>query len=353
MRVLHLPINIASQISVTIKALRSLGVEARGLVTEGTLSQSQEGLEYLPYSHPDQPLVTRARKRAQAADVMIRRILWADVVHWHYGFTSGLQSAILQFTRILGKPQFVEFWGSDIRIPDIEAADNPHYASVMAGHEYRQAESLDNSLRRQRIFHRAHARVLFSIGMREHLAHGLLPVRIHVPQRIDISAYRVCFPDPAMREPLIAHAPTAPILKGTAAIQEAIDRINRETSVRYDLIHGVPRPLALERMAACDIFVDQLRLGHHGLAALEAMALGKPVIAYIKPSMRRQYPPDLPIVMADPTNIASVLADLVRDGRRRRELGEAGRRYVERHHDASVLARRLCECYALARAKRC
>jgi len=45
MRVLHLPTNIASQISVTVRALRDVGVEARGILWRNAPITDAVGIE--------------------------------------------------------------------------------------------------------------------------------------------------------------------------------------------------------------------------------------------------------------------------------------------------------------------
>ena len=85
-------------------------------------------------------------------------------------------------------------------------------------------------------------------------------------------------------------------------------------------------------------------MGTHGLATLEAMALAKPVICYIKPSMVGQYPPESPIVNANPDTLRPP-GDAVQDGELRRRVGLAGRAYVERYHDARTLAAELEHIY--------
>jgi glycosyltransferase involved in cell wall biosynthesis len=346
MRVLHLPSNIASQIGITVRALRRCGVDARGLVIDATKVQDSSGLIILPMPPPGMPRWNRMMIMAANALVMIRHIFWADVLHWHYGSSSLAQRILLLIAKWLGRRQFVEFWGSDVRIPEIEASNNPHYAAVLGRHEYRKIENRRNSYACQRNYHRVQARVLQSVGMDEHLHPLLLKNRHRLIQRVETATYQASYPDPSEPTPIIAHAPTAPVIKGTDALVAAVTKLQSHVPLRFDLIHGVPRQEALARVARCDIFVDQLRIGHHGLAALEAMALGKPVVAFIKPAMLRQYPVDLPIVVANPDTIDKVLEELLRDGARRRRLGEAGRAYVLRHHDADVLALRLKSLYA-------
>jgi glycosyltransferase involved in cell wall biosynthesis len=75
------------------------------------------------------------------------------------------------------------------------------------------------------------------------------------------------------------------------------------------------------------------------------MALGKPVICYMKPFALENHPDDLPIVNANMDNLEAVLADLLRDGEKRYALGRAGRSYIEKYHDASKIAEKLVEIY--------
>ena len=81
------------------------------------------------------------------------------------------------------------------------------------------------------------------------------------------------------------------------------------------------------------------------LAAVEAMALGKPVVGYIMPTLRKELPSDLPIVDATRENLSEVLAPLVAHGHRRARLGRLGRAFVQRHHNAVTIAGELVEHY--------
>jgi glycosyltransferase involved in cell wall biosynthesis len=96
--------------------------------------------------------------------------------------------------------------------------------------------------------------------------------------------------------------------------------------------------------------VDQLLAGWYGGLAVELMALGKPVISYIRqndltfiPDQMRQA---LPIINATPQTIYAVLKEwlTVRRGELPR-YGEISRAYVERWHDPRRIAQRLKEEY--------
>jgi glycosyltransferase involved in cell wall biosynthesis len=95
----------------------------------------------------------------------------------------------------------------------------------------------------------------------------------------------------------------------------------------------------------CDVMLDQFVLGSYGVAALEAMALGKPVVCYIKPSLIERLPSDFPIVNANQDNLVRVLGGLLEDGHQRHQIGKLSRIYVEKHHDAHKIARNLVKIY--------
>ena len=110
-------------------------MDARGLVSlrPGDIVQSHDDIEILP-PHPSLPRsLTWAVKHARRYAKVMSAIAWADVIHWHYGDLILHDGFDLDWTRFLRKPGFAEFWGSDIRIAEIEAADNPYFARYASG----------------------------------------------------------------------------------------------------------------------------------------------------------------------------------------------------------------------------
>jgi len=89
-------------------------------------------------------------------------------------------------------------------------------------------------------------------------------------------------------------------------------------------------------MSACDIvIVPSLREGF-GLVAVEAMALGRPVVASATgglPEVVVQSETGILVAPNDPNAIAQALVDLMQDSALRTHLGAAGRRRVEEHFD--------------------
>jgi hypothetical protein len=95
-----------------------------------------------------------------------------------------------------------------------------------------------------------------------------------------------------------------------------------------------------------DLVIDQLLAGWYGGLAVEVMALGKPVISYLRRSDLVFIPPkmrdELPIIEADPDSIYSVLREwlTIKVGDLM-ERGVKSRDYVENWHDPVKIARRM------------
>ena len=75
------------------------------------------------------------------------------------------------------------------------------------------------------------------------------------------------------------------------------------------------------------------------------MALGKPVICFVRKECYLLSPDECPIVRADPNMLADAIKDFVKDPEKRKRLGEMGRKYVEKHYPLEAFAHRLKEAY--------
>ena len=109
---------------------------------------------------------------------------------------------------------------------------------------------------------------------------------------------------------------------------------------------AVPNDRALELYRTADLVFDQCLIGFHGYFALEAMAMGKPVVCFIRKP--REYLLDgeeCPIVNAAADRLEATLRDLLGDRRRLHQLGRQGRRYVEKHFSLGAFAGRLQRAY--------
>jgi glycosyltransferase involved in cell wall biosynthesis len=96
---------------------------------------------------------------------------------------------------------------------------------------------------------------------------------------------------------------------------------------------------------AHDIIIGQFGLGCLGMAELESMACGKPVITYFSyPEWYESPPPILNSQNAD--QAYSALSSLLENPGLRRHLAGQSRAWVERHHNYITIARQLANYYA-------
>jgi glycosyltransferase involved in cell wall biosynthesis len=306
LRVTHCPVNVAGIPWENVQALRRKGVDARLVVfNHGRLHPeadwSLERRGALPHR-----LVTQF-------GALARLLPRTDVFHFYFGLTLVPKSIQFPILRAAGKKSVFHYLGSDIR------GKTP--AELAYGK-------------------RAGAQIVGSFD-----ALRWVPEAHVVPPGLDLRPFTPRPPSDNPR-PLVVHAPSNREKKGTRYVIEACEQLGLE----LDIVEGVPHEAARERYARADIVVDQLNAGWHGVFALESMALGKPVVAHLKPDVVEQsaagFGVRVPIVPATKETLAEALRPLVASPAVRREIGAASRTYVEGVHDIDRVSDRLLDIYA-------
>ena len=144
----------------------------------------------------------------------------------------------------------------------------------------------------------------------------------------------------------IVHAPTNREAKGSAFLFSALDRLRHTHGDCFELllVEGVPHAKALEMYQAADVVVDQLLIGWYGGIAVEAMLLGKPVIARIESEDLKFIPQEMAhdltdaLLQSDPEHIYNTLAWCVENRSELHRVAEAGFEYARRWHDPGYVA---------------
>jgi hypothetical protein len=339
MRVLHLPSNIASQLSITVKALRECDIAADGLVIGRSIYQDPTNITQLSATVKKDVIIS--------IFLILYKIFRADIIHWHFARPALPYALDLKWAKLLRKPGVVEFYGSDIRIPEEEEKDNPYYARLNEDYEYNSFESRELSYFRQEKFASNNIRNCFSPApFDRYLKPNLFSSVYRNRGRLNLREFQPSYPDRNNSEPLLIHSPTAKVGKGTSAVLSAIDQLKKKYNFTFNLVHGLERSDALKIMMRCDLFLDQFVDGSgYGISAIEAMAFGKPVICYIKPSAETTLPKELPVINANQDNLAQKIEPLLEHPIRRYEIGRNSRLYVERYHDSIVYAREIVKIY--------
>lgn len=377
MKVLHAPSSTGGNPQALSRALRRLGVESRSLVvSQNYLAYKSDIVLYLP----GRSIVLRELRRVWAIATELPR---CDVIHYNSGtsiasayavefrpgdgvrgilrqayaiYLRALQGIEFAYVRWLGKAVFVTYQGDDARQGDYCRSHYPiTFANrVEPGYYCRSSDA----------FKRA------SIARFSGLAQAIYSVNPDLlnllPARSRFMPYGHVFLEewlPAYSQdhsgPLrILHAPSHRLVKGTDLIVAALEELKAEGhAFELLLVEGMSNAQARQVYAKADVLVDQLFAGWYGGLAVELMALGKPVVAYIRvedlgfidPEMREE----LPIVQATPYSVKDVLRGVLEMPRKDLvALGRQSRAFVERWHDPMRIAALIKRDYEMALASR-
>jgi len=324
LRVLHAPINIANQMTTLTRGLRAGGVAATACEFRST---------WLKYPVDMSLHLDDAPTRVHRALRQLRFLLWAlprfDVFHFHYGRSLLPRNRDLRWLA-RRRRVVMHYWGTDVR---------PSSHDPQGRAERRRARHVRRVARHV-------STALVADAELDGWVRPFFTETIQVRQALSLEDYSPAPPRTDVSKPVVVHAPSRAIQKGTAAVLSAVAQLQTRCDFEFRLVENTPHHQALEIYRDADIIIDQLIGGTHGLFAVEAMALAKPVVCFINPAWRAGYPADLPLVSATSETLADELAALINNGSRRRQLGEAGRAYVERYHDARVVAGELSQLYA-------
>jgi hypothetical protein len=231
LKVLHFPANIASQISVTVQALRGLGVDARGLVLGNHAIQDPTGIELLPTPQLRRRQWLRKRvQRWMTRRAICSAIRWADVVHWYYSWA--LPNAYdVKYAAKLGKAGLVEFWGSDIRIPRIASIGNPYMANMYRDHPDIEKDNDRMSYMRQRIFaQQGMACLIPGPDIWSCVDASSFPDPYSTFARIKMNEFSASYPEANKRRPCVVHMPSDRTQKTRSSLCEQMSNRGLETS---------------------------------------------------------------------------------------------------------------------------
>ncbi|MCL2881776.1 MAG: glycosyltransferase [Coriobacteriia bacterium] len=272
----------------------------------------------------------------------LRFIDGADIIHCYSGDLAG--SAPERLVRERQIPGLAAWQGSEIRMPSIESQTNPYYHLILDEDGISPFGDDGLSRIRQQKMYELGFEPLVTAGMRQYILPEYTgPIhQIFHPVSLDSEP---AYPELNNLRPLIVHIPSKERVKGSLYVRRAIERIRPLADFEYIEATGIPRTEVLDLMRRCDIYIDQMILGDHGMASLEAMSYGKPVVCYLKPSVLELLPADIPIVNATIDDLSEKLLELIKDPQMRCDLGQASRAYVKKYHDPYKLAVRLDGIY--------
>lgn len=129
--------------------------------------------------------------------------------------------------------------------------------------------------------------------------------------------------------------------------QSVLNELHRVKKCEIVPIINVPYDQALQKLASCDIFVGRIlpSVGWIGKMDLEAMALGKAVIAYVSDELYDKFKP--PVYRTTEKTLKADLESLIEDTNGRIESIDRGLDYVRQNHSVQNVNNMLYKYYEL------
>jgi len=147
--------------------------------------------------------------------------------------------------------------------------------------------------------------------------------------------------------PILVHAPSEQIIKGTKYVRRAINVLKKRGLVfEYKELIGMPNVETQEVYKNSDVIIDQFLLGDIGTLAFEGMGYGKPVVSYVFQSVIDEHMPDCPVWNSNIDDLADRLEEIVLNPELRVSLGAEGVRFVKRHVDYESINRAIIDLYS-------
>ncbi|WP_169713511.1 glycosyltransferase family 4 protein [Paludifilum halophilum] len=325
MRILIAPVDMAGQAGLLAKNLNGIDYQ----VTLCTYNRN-------PFGHYRQLQLSRPEMKKWFSEH------WNefDVFHYYWGLTiyndgSDLDQLIHQHKKVL-----MRHCGNDVRIRSAARKNNP-YIRIL----YRNGQTEEQVVNHLKILsRRIRDAVVPDYELYEHAK--LFYEKVHVvPRMIQTQSFRPRFPDEKNDRPLVVHAPSLPFFKGSGDVIDTVKELQRRYDFDFQLVKNLPQRKALKIYSRADIIIDQLLIGTYGVLAVEAMALGKPVISYLREDLKSTFLTDPPIVSANPATLYEQLEWLITHPAERRRLGISGRKYVEDMHDVRKVVPQMIRVY--------
>jgi len=137
----------------------------------------------------------------------------------------------------------------------------------------------------------------------------------------------------------VMHTPNHRGTKGTEFLLHAVEALTSEgLQIELVLLEKMSNDEVRSLMQEVDILAEQFILTGYGLSGVEGMASGLPVMSNLENEThtrifrRYSFLNECPILSTTPENIKKHLSLLITNPDLRKQLGRAGRKYVEKYH---------------------
>ncbi|MBS4039938.1 MAG: hypothetical protein KGZ81_05000 [Flavobacteriales bacterium] len=324
MQIVHAPTEIAGQMGILCEGLREKGYNVSGFNWFNS---------YLQYK--GRIINTDAYELYKLINVLDK---FSDIIHFYNGNTFFPGNIDLPHFRQSGKKLVMHHWGNDVRSMNKVNQLNPYILPK----NYMTDDQIHKSL--AYISKYIQTSIVQDYEVFPYVKDYYQNVHV-LPLACKVKAMPVAYPDINKKVLKVIHAPTNRSFKGSAFVEAAINKLQQNSNFIYQAIEKMSHNEAIKAYMEADIVIDQLLCGSYGMLSVEAMAMGKPVIAFIREDVRKNFPQELPIINARPETLYDVLLELIKNPTPLVQISKKSREYVLKHHDMEVVTEKLISIY--------
>jgi hypothetical protein len=346
------PQEVSGQITLLAQGLNEKGLFAKSLSQVNPLGYN---VDYCFSNNSIPPTgISRHRIKAKILLKSLNMIGRYDIYHF-FMFKSLLShhNFDLPLLKLTGAKILMEACGDEIRLPSIAQKVNPYLKRLYKENPkdlfinsfYNGDQSkVENRLRYVGKY------VKTAISPDEELEPYLLPYFDNVVrsrQPINIKQLKPQYYKERNGPVRVLYRPSQGSIKGSHWVLPIIEELKYQRSDIEFVIPSelLPKSQFLKLIEKCDVVIDQFCLGSYGALTLEAMALGKAVISYIREDLIEKYPAPPPIFSRGIDYLKSDLLFLANNRDAICAKGVASRDYVEKYHDHTKISENLIEIY--------
>lgn len=341
-KIFHGPVNYGTQAGFFAKALRYKGFSAKsytnhdqyGRLTDYSFKKRNNILSKLIWYKFVYPLIR------------FSCFFKYDIFHFYFGRTLHHKQWDLPLYRVFGKKVVMHYLGNDIEEYQW-SIDNYEITNMRDLMSPQQGVVHDAKIKKRRSFEKKYldAEIVCAPQYSPFAPHAML-----IPLGIDLKQYEYVQFDIKKNEALkVLHAATSRKKKGTKYLIEAVEKLKAEgLNIELVLCEDVSHAKLKEKFKECHVSVVALLGGWYGTAGIEAMAIGRPIISYLRPEFIAYTDldeDDIPIINANAQTIYEVLKDTYHKRFDLPALGARSRLFVEKNHSYLKLADKLSEIY--------
>ncbi|CAN5300702.1 glycosyltransferase family 4 protein [soil metagenome] len=352
LKILHAPVNIGNQPWALSRSEIAQGCQSRVVINYNTWLNYSNDLCLSTYQSVT--LYNMFKRFAYAMSAPLR----FDVLHYYFGRTlmcwddygprNNFWYMDLKLAKLLGRKTFMTLQGCDVRLAGLSDKNNQYtpckkdqcsaYQGCTSSYDKDRQWLIDNILPQfDQVF-------FLNPELGYYLKKGyFLPYA-----SVDVELIKV--QPPRLRGiPKIIHAPSDPSIKGTDIILQALEQLKPHYEFEFLLIKNKTHAEAMQLYREADLAIDQVLCGWYGAFAVELMAMGKPVLCYIRDEdlhfIPKEMAVDLAIRRVNPATLAANIAAVLDARQEWLTWSTMARNFVLKWHNPRSIAQAMIAAY--------